>query len=172
MTTQVNVTGVYLYICSGHTSARYVVDGSSRNRQQHTWRWNRQQHTWRSCGLNIMISDNTRMVFRESITNRYLCNLSISSATTWYYCNRVSAWLPDAGVNWAYVQFSSRWYLCAQKCPYVLKSLSLRNFPNVRLIDDGPLSSFQERLSSASFFQASLSSKRSMVWCPWLCTRR
>ena len=33
---------------------------------------------------------------------------------------------------------------------------SLRSFPNVRLIDDGPLSSFQGRSSSASSFHASL----------------
>ena len=62
------------------------------------------------------------------------------------------------------VQFSSRWYLCARKSPYVLHPVSKR-FPqrhlwngfNVRLIEDGPLSSFQGRLSSASSFHTS--------WC-------
>ena len=56
------------------------------------------------------------------------------------------------------VQFSSRWYLCAQKSPYALHPVS-QKFPqssNVRLIDDGPLSSFQGRSSSASAFIASL----------------
>ena len=46
-------------------------------------------------------------------------------------------------------QFSSRWYLCARKSPYALHPVS-QTFPqrcplnssNVRLIDDGPLSSF------------------------------
>ena len=56
------------------------------------------------------------------------------------------------------VQFSSRWYLCAQKIPYALHPVS-QKFPqcsNVRLIDDGPLSSFQGRSSSASAFITSL----------------
>ena len=61
------------------------------------------------------------------------------------------------------VQFSSRWYLCARKSPYALHPVS-RKFPqsclwngfNVRLTDDGPLSSFQGRSSSASSFNVSL----------------
>ena len=49
----------------------------------------------------------------------------------------------------------------------------LWNNSNVRLTDDGPLSSSQGRLSSASSFHASLLlSRRSMVWCPWLRVRR
>ena len=58
-------------------------------------------------------------------------------------------------------QFSSGWYLCAQKSPYVLHPVSPK-FPqccNVRLIDDGSPSwtpSFQGRLSSASSFHTSL----------------
>ena len=54
------------------------------------------------------------------------------------------------------VQFSSRWYLCAQKSPYALHPVSqkfpqrcLWNVSNVRLVDDGHLSSFQGRSSSA-----------------------
>ena len=61
------------------------------------------------------------------------------------------------------LQFSSRWYLHAPKNPYVLHLVSqlfpqhcLWNSSNVLLIDDGPLSSFQGRLSSASSFHTSL----------------
>ena len=61
------------------------------------------------------------------------------------------------------VQFSSRWYLYAWKGPYVLHPVSqtfsqhcLWNGSSVRLIDDGSLSSFRERLSSTSSFHASL----------------
>ena len=58
------------------------------------------------------------------------------------------------------VQFSSKWYLCARKSPYALRPVS-QNFPqrcfwdgsNVRLSDDGPLSSFQGKSSSASSFR-------------------
>ena len=57
------------------------------------------------------------------------------------------------------VQFSSRWYLCARKSPYALHPVSqkfpqrcLWNGSSVRLTDDGPLSSFQGRSSSTSFF--------------------
>ena len=61
------------------------------------------------------------------------------------------------------VQFSSRWYLCARKIPYALHPVS-QKFPqrclwngfNVRLIGDGPLSSFQGRSSRASSFNTSL----------------
>ena len=55
------------------------------------------------------------------------------------------------------VQFSSKWYLCAWKSPYALHPISqkfpqhrLWNDSSVWLIDDGPLSSFQGRLSSIS----------------------
>ena len=55
------------------------------------------------------------------------------------------------------VQFSSRWYLCGQKSPYALHPVSqtfpqrcLWNSSNVRLINDGPPSSFQGISSSAS----------------------
>ena len=61
------------------------------------------------------------------------------------------------------VQFSSRWYLCPRKSPYALHPVSekfpqrcLWNSSKVRLNDDGPLSSFQGRSSSASSFHASL----------------
>ena len=54
--------------------------------------------------------------------------------------------------------FSSTLYLCARKSPYALHPVS-QEFPqlcvwngsNVRLIDDGPLSSFQGRSHSASY---------------------
>ena len=62
-----------------------------------------------------------------------------------------------------FISFSSRWYLCARKSPYALHPVSqkfpqrcLWNGSSVRLIDDGPLSSFQGRSSSASSFHASL----------------
>ena len=61
------------------------------------------------------------------------------------------------------VQFSSGWYLCAQESPSALHPISqkfpqhcLSNCSNVCLIDDGPLLSFQGRLSSASSVRACL----------------
>ena len=62
------------------------------------------------------------------------------------------------------VQFSSRWYLCALNRPCALHQAVSQKFPqrclwngfNLRLIDDGPLSPFWERSSSASSFHASL----------------
>ena len=62
-------------------------------------------------------------------------------------------------------QFSSRWYLRARKSPYALhpvpqvffSQLRLWNGSKVRLIDDGPLSSFQGRSSSAYSFHVRLS---------------
>ena len=61
------------------------------------------------------------------------------------------------------IQFSSRWYLCARKSPHALHPIfqkfpqrRLWNGSTVRLIDDGPLSSFQGRSSSASSFHACL----------------
>ena len=62
-------------------------------------------------------------------------------------------------------QFSSRWYLCAQKSPYVPYSFSqkfplrcLWNSSIVRLIDDGPVSSFHGRFLALPLVQL-------MVWC-------
>ena len=63
-----------------------------------------------------------------------------------------------------FFQFSSRWYLCARESPYYaphpfaqkVSQRCLSNSSNVRLNDDGPLSSFQGRSSSASSFHASL----------------
>ena len=67
------------------------------------------------------------------------------------------------------VQFSSSWYLCDRKSPCALHLVSqtfpkrcLWNGSNVRRIEDGPLSSFQGRSSSASSFNASPPSDR---WC-------
>ena len=62
------------------------------------------------------------------------------------------------------VQLSSRCYICTRKSPYALHPVSqkfsqrgLWSGSNVRLIDDGPLSSFQGRSSSTnSSFHASL----------------
>ena len=75
------------------------------------------------------------------------------------------------------VQFSSRWYLCAWKSPYALHPVSqmfpqrcLRNSSNVRLTDDGPLSSFQRRSSSASSFHTfllrAIDGVMSLALCP------
>ena len=70
--------------------------------------------------------------------------------------------LPERG-QFSSVQFRSRWYLCALKSPYVLYHVSrkfsplcLPNSYNVYLTDDGLLSSFQRRSTSASAFHASL----------------
>ena len=67
--------------------------------------------------------------------------------------------------------------LCARKSPYALHPVSqkfpqrcLWNGSSVRLIDDGPLSSFQGRSSSASSFKAfllqAISGVISLVLCP------
>ena len=68
--------------------------------------------------------------------------------------------------NWMWrnsVQFSSRWYLRAQKSPHVHHPISqkfaqrcLWNGSSVHLIDNGPLLSFQRRSPSASSFHPSL----------------
>ena len=72
------------------------------------------------------------------------------------------------------VHFSSRWYLRVQKSPYALHPVSqkclqrcLWNGSNVRLIDDGPLSSFQVKLSIFLFTPlASRLSMTSLALCP------
>ena len=60
-----------------------------------------------------------------------------------------------------WLQFSSRWYLRTLKSPYAHHAVShkflqccLWDSSSVRLIDNGPLLSFQGRLSSASSFHA------------------
>ena len=71
------------------------------------------------------------------------------------------------------VQF--KLYLCARKCPYALHPVSqmfpqccLWNSYNARLIVGGPVySPFKEDRRALSLF-ASNSSRRSMVWRPWL----
>ena len=67
-------------------------------------------------------------------------------------------------------QFSSKWYLCSWKRPCVIHPISekfpqcrLGNSSSVRLIDDGPLFSFQGRLFTASSFHASL--LQVIRWC-------
>ena len=79
--------------------------------------------------------------------------------------------------QFAAVQISSRWYLCARK-PRMRSIPSLRcfissflwNSSNVRLTDDGPLSSFQWSLSSTFSFHASLlqaiDGAMSLALCP------
>ena len=52
----------------------------------------------------------------------------------------------------------------SQCCPWNSSSVG----PN----DDRPFSSSQGRSLRASSFYSSLSSRRSMVWCPWLCACR
>ena len=75
------------------------------------------------------------------------------------------------------VQFIPRWYLCAQESPYALHPVSqkfpqscLWNSSNVRLTDDGPLSSFQGSSSVASAFHAillqAIESVTSLALCP------
>ena len=74
------------------------------------------------------------------------------------------------------VQFSSGWYVC----PYVLHPIS-EVFPTLPLkwfqclIDDGPLLSFQGRLSSTSSFNASLlqaiKGVISLALCPQVVSR-
>ena len=74
------------------------------------------------------------------------------------------------------VHLSSRWYLCTRKNPICtppcLSEVSQRclwNSSNVRLIDDGPLSSFQGRSSNASSFHASLLQSMDAVMSLALC---
>ena len=81
------------------------------------------------------------------------------------------------------VQFSSRWYLCTRKSPYAIHPVTQKfpqrchsNGSNVRLIDDGPLSSSQgSRSSSASSFHASLlraiDGVMSLALCPQVVSR-
>ena len=75
------------------------------------------------------------------------------------------------------VEFNSRWYLCARKSPYALHPVSQKfpqrciwNVSNIRLIDDGPLSSYLGGSFSASYFNASLlqaiSGVVSLALCP------
>ena len=71
--------------------------------------------------------------------------------------------------------FSLRWYLCAWKSQYALHPVSqnvpqrcLSNGSNSHLTDDGPLSSFQGRSSSASSFLQAIDSVMSLALCPQL----
>ena len=87
--------------------------------------------------------------------------LPFSGSVFWHFATMNNT--EQAAVQFSSVQFSSRWYLCTWKSPYVLHPVS-EKFPqsrlwdryNVWLIDDGPLQSFQGRLSSASSFHTSL----------------
>ena len=85
------------------------------------------------------------LIWPQRLTGRYVSNIRLFAATV------------------ALSQFSSRWYLYHQKSLYALHSVS-QTFPqscplngsSVRLIDNDPLSPFQGRSSSTSFFYASL----------------
>ena len=80
------------------------------------------------------------------------------------------------------VPFSSRWYLCARKIPYALHPVSetfpqrcLGNGSKVHVTDDGPLSSFQGRWSSAVLDLTSTSDHRPLLTCVHhrsLCSRQ
>ena len=76
------------------------------------------------------------------------------------------------------VQFSSRWYLCAQKGPYALHPVS-QKFPNVAF-ETVPMFVWLTMALSRPFkvdrlalpLCTTLSSGRSVMWRPWLCARR
>ena len=66
-------------------------------------------------------------------------------------------------LEFSILPFSSRWYLCTQKCPHALHPISqnfsqhrLWNGSNVCLTDNGLFLPFQGRLPSSSSFYASL----------------
>ena len=76
------------------------------------------------------------------------------------------------------VQFSSRWYLCAWKSPYALHPVSqkfpqrcLWNGSSVHLIMMALSRPFKEDHLVLPL-STPLSSRRSMVWCPWLCASK
>ena len=106
----------------------------------------------------------------EWLVQTLICSLFLSMSVMWgsFRIKLVFFWS---------VQFNSRWYLCARKSPYALHSVSqkfsqscLWNGSNVRLIDDGPLSSFHWRSSSASsfhaFFLQAIIGEMSSALCP------
>ena len=73
------------------------------------------------------------------------------------------------------VKFSSRRYLCARKNPYKLHPVS-QNLSHVAF-QTVPMfvwlwPSLVLSMKLVFFIPTSLSSRRSMVWCPWLCARR
>ena len=80
-----------------------------------------------------------------------------------------------AAVYFSSAQFSSRWYLCAQKT-HMRSTTSLRSLPNIAFetvlmfvwLTMALSRPFKEdRLALP--LSTPLSSRRSMVWCPWLC---
>ena len=82
----------------------------------------------------------------------------------------------EAFLIWV-IQFSLRWYLCAPKSPYAIHPVY--RFPNVAfetvpmfvwLTMAFPRPFKEDRLALP--LSTPLSSRRSMVWCPWLCARR
>ena len=74
------------------------------------------------------------------------------------------------------VHFNSRWYICVRKIPYALHPVS-QKFPQLRLWNGSnvlltmalsrPIK--EDRLALP--LSTPLSSRRSMVWCPWLCAK-
>ena len=76
-------------------------------------------------------------------------------------------------VSACYIQFSSRWYLCARKSPHALHPVS-QKFPQCCLWnssnwDNGPFSSFQGRSSSHTSLLQAVSGVMFLALCP--CTK-
>ena len=93
------------------------------------------------------------------------------------HCNAQFVW---ADKNWhgsSPVEISLGWYLCGRVNPSAFLSVSENQYcpwddSNVGLIVNAPVSSYDNfirPLTAAS--SAPPSSRRSMVWCPWLYTR-
>ena len=134
------------------------------------WRSNLRLTRWLSC---LCWSRHTSLQRHESTTHRIKRPNNVSDLEQWHDIGLVTLWawavgLPAQWSGWHpdtfSVQFSSIQdgvyiYICALKSPYALHPVS-QKFPqsclwygsNVRLIDDGPLLSFQGRLSSTSEF--------------------
>ena len=74
--------------------------------------------------------------------------------------------------RYLFIQSSPKWYLCARKSPYALHPVA-ETFPR-------PLKRFQcssdwrwpSLVLSRKIFPRLLFSRRSMVWCSWLCAHR
>ena len=164
--------------------------------------WLKTEKNWiflkiRQFSLSILLSAfDCKQVWRLSLHQLGLLGSVMVSHGTLFYVNPFPAryckcyciffglderWhSPKTPILSSLTQFSARWYLCAQKSPYALHPVSqkfpqhcLSNSSNVHLIDNGLLSSFQKRSSSASSFNASLLQAMSLEERrPWLCARR
>ena len=75
------------------------------------------------------------------------------------------------------LQFSSRWYLCAQKSPYALHPVS-QKFPHRCLSNSSSVRltmAFSQPFKKGHLalpLSMPLSSRQSVVWCPWPCACR